>query len=274
MDKEFDQHYNDELHTENADPEEILDDVAYYRTIAANVYMLGHPDSDTWVLVDTAVGHYSTRIIAAVEKRFGDKKPSAIILTHGHFDHVGSANDLAKHWNIPIYIHEKEIDYVTEKAQYQPADPTMGGGLMSIFSILFPKKPVNLKEWVQPLPSNGEIPLLKDWRYIETPGHSPGHIVLYREKDGVLITGDAILTEKPQSTISTFIPIKNVYGPPAYFTEDWDAARNSVKKIAALKPNYLLTGHGLPMEGPEIQEQLDHLASNFDNLVLPDHKKN
>ncbi|WP_226036837.1 MBL fold metallo-hydrolase [Aquibacillus saliphilus] len=272
MDKDID-NSNEEFDMDHAVAEEVLDDLAFYRTIVANVCMIGKPDSDNWLLVDTGVAHYTKRIIAAVEKRFGDKAPSAIILTHGHFDHVGSSKELAKYWDVPIYIHSDEIDYVTGKDTYPPADPTVGGGTLSLLSPFFPQKPVNFKKWVKPLPENGEIPFLDEWKYIHTPGHSPGHIVLFRESDRTLITGDAIVTEKPESAVAVFIPLQKVYGPPAYFTSDWVKAEESVKKLAALEPETLLSGHGLPMEGDLLREQLHDLADNFIEQAIPKNKK-
>ncbi|MBM7571231.1 MBL fold metallo-hydrolase [Aquibacillus albus] len=274
MDKNQENNQNEQLYMDHADPVEVLEDLAYYRTVLVNVCMIGHPDSDNWVLIDTAIEHYSKRIIAACEKRFGSKPPSAIILTHGHFDHVGSAKELAKYWDVPIYIHKEELAYVTGEKQYPPADPTMGGGMLSILSPFIPKKPENIKGFVQPLPENGELPYLNDWKYIHTPGHSPGHISLFRESDRTLITGDAILTEKPESTIALFLPIQKVYGPPGYMTHEWEKAEESVKKLADLEPETLLTAHGLPMEGETLRKQLHKLADNFIELAVPEHKRN
>ncbi|WP_186576006.1 MBL fold metallo-hydrolase [Aquibacillus kalidii] len=272
MDKEIEQQ-EEILHTQHADPEEVLEDVAFYRTLAANVCMIGKPDGE-WVLVDTSIGRYSTRIIAAVEKRFGHNPPKAIILTHGHFDHAGSAKDLAKHWDIPIYIHAEELAYVTGEKGYPPADPTVGGGLLSLISTVFPKEPVNLKGLVFTLPDDGQIPLLNDWKYVHTPGHTPGHICLYREKDKTLITGDAVVTEKPESSLAVFLPIQKIHGPPSYLTQDWDKAEQSVKKLAQLEPNLVISGHGLPMDGETLREQLDDLATNFYSKSIPKHRKN
>lgn len=272
MDKDFQEHDQEPLDMDHAEAEEVLEDLAFYRTLAANVCMIGKPTED-WILVDTSVAHYSNRIIAACEKRFGDKAPKAIILTHGHFDHVGSAYELAKYWDVPIYIHQAELDYVTGKKNYPPADPTVGGGVFSLLSPLFPTKAANLKNLVQTLPPDGNLPFLDDWIYIHTPGHSEGHIALFREKDKTLISGDAITTEKPESTMAAFFPLKKVHGPPAYFTQDWNNAEKSVLKIAALQPKLLLSGHGLPMEGDILTEQLDELANNFMELAIPKNQR-
>ncbi|WP_077622982.1 MBL fold metallo-hydrolase [Sediminibacillus massiliensis] len=273
MDKDVGKSPEEQLDMEHAETVEVLEDLAYYRTVVANVCMIGHPKTGDWVLIDTGVAHYDKRIVAACEQRFGDRAPKAIILTHGHFDHVGSAKELAKHWDIPIYIHEKEMDYVTGKKSYPPADPTVGGSFLTFISPFFPQKPVNFKKWVTPLPENGAIPFLDDWKYIHTPGHSEGHIVLFREKDRTLITGDAIVTENPDETVALFIPIQGVYGPPPYFTSDWDKAEQSVKKMAELRPEVLLTGHGLPLEGESMREKLQELADNFMEKAIPKNKK-
>ncbi|WP_058305904.1 MBL fold metallo-hydrolase [Gracilibacillus massiliensis] len=257
---------------DHAVPEKVTRDVAYYRTILSNVIMIGAPNED-WILVDAGIKRYQDRILHACEERYGTKPPVAIILTHGHFDHTGSAKKLADHWQVPIYIHEKEMDYVTGKKAYPPGDPTVGGGMISLLSSLFPTKPEHLEGYVTALPMDGSIPELKGWHYIETPGHTPGHISLFRDEDRILIAGDAISTEKPESSLAVFFPIQHVYGPPAYFTQDWMEAETSVKKLANLEPDYVIAGHGLPMQGETMKQELKKLADNFINQAIPKHKR-
>ena len=72
---------------------------------------------------------------------------------------------------------------------------------------------------------------LPGWRVIETPGHSPGHVSLFRESDGVLIAGDAFVTTKQESLLAVMTQRQELRGPPMYFTCDWDAARESVQKL-------------------------------------------
>src|SRR5437764_9526511 len=64
-----------------------------------------------------------------------------------------------------------------------------------------------------------------------------------------------------------------LHGPPSYYTPDWDAARQSVEKLAALRPTAIAPGHGLPMCGDEVADQLRKLAINFDRIAIPDHGK-
>ncbi|ARI78142.1 MBL fold metallo-hydrolase [Halobacillus mangrovi] len=263
---------NEDWHMGHAEPEQVLDDIAFYRTLIVNVVFVGKEGSKDWVLVDCGIGHYANRIIEAASKRFGDHPPKAIILTHGHFDHVGSARKLADHWDVPIYIHPMEMDYVTGKRDYPVGDATVGGGLFALMSPFFPTDPVNLSKYIHPIPQDGKLPFLEGWRVIHTPGHTPGHISLFRDKDRTLLAGDAIITVKQESSMAVFIQHQHVHGPPAYFTHNWQEAEKSVKKLASLNPKVALTGHGLPMDDELLAKQLSDLASNFKELAVPKHQ--
>ncbi|MFQ3543739.1 MBL fold metallo-hydrolase [Halobacillus rhizosphaerae] len=260
-------------HMGHAEAEEILEDLAFYRTLIANVIFIGKKGSKDWVLVDCGIPHYGTRIIEAAEKRFGSQPPKAILITHGHFDHIGSAKKLAEHWGVSLYAHPMEMDYLTGKREYPVGDSTVGGGLFTIMSPFFPTHAPDLEKWAEPLPEDGTIPFLPQWRAIHTPGHTPGHLSFFRDKDKALIAGDAIITVKQESTLAVFIQHQHVHGPPAYFTPNWEEAEHSVKKLAALRPHTAVTGHGLPMDGELLADQLDELAVNFKELAIPKHKK-
>src|SRR5207302_11450207 len=105
----------------------IAPDVGWLPISFVNVYFLG-PRGGPWILVDTGLPGNAGNIVAAAEAHFGaDVKPEAIILTHGHFDHAGSAHTLAQKWNVPIYAHRLELPYVSGRARYPAKDPTVGG---------------------------------------------------------------------------------------------------------------------------------------------------
>jgi glyoxylase-like metal-dependent hydrolase (beta-lactamase superfamily II) len=92
---------------------------------------------------------------------------------------------------------------------------------------------------------------------------------LFREEDKVLIVGDAFVTTNQQSAISVMTQRKHIYGPPKYFTYDWEASDASVKKLLLLTPEIVATGHGRPMYGKEMRKQLHNLHDHFSKLAVP-----
>lgn len=250
---------------------EVAPGVIGLRTLFVNSAMIGQPKSD-WILVDTGLGSYAGSIIKFAKEKF-EQPPVAIILTHGHFDHIGGVKELIEEWNVPVYAHPLELPFLTGVTDYPPADPAVGGGLMSMISPLFSHHGIDLGSAVHPLPENRTVPGATGWQWIHTPGHSPGHISLFRPEDKVLIAGDAFLTVKQESVFAVATQHHVVHGPPAYFTTDWEAAEKSVRTLALLNPHIVLTGHGLPMEGQELSTQLAHLCKNFKDIALPEQGK-
>lgn len=239
------------------------------KTVFVNLYMIAINKND-WVLVDAGLHGFADKVENMAADLFGkNNPPSAIILTHGHFDHIGTIKELLKTWTVPVFAHELELPYLTGRSSYPPPDPTVGGGLMSLMAAAYPKEPIDLIGNVHALQNDGKVPFLLDWTYIHTPGHAPGHISLYRKKDKLLIAGDAFVTTKQESAFSVATQKKVVSGPPKYFTPNWAAAKASVKKLKNLHPAIAATGHGKPMYGEELLKGLDNLAENFDKLAIP-----
>lgn len=255
-----------------------LDDIARgvkgVRILFVNVFALSTPGGG-WTLIDAGLYLSAGKIKHWADSHFGHgAKPEAIILTHGHFDHVGSIKDLLLAWNdIPVYAHRDELPYLTGQAKYPAPDPGVGGGLMAVMSPLYPRTSADIRDRVQALPEDGSVPTLPNWRYLHTPGHAPGHVSLYREEDKVLLPGDAFCTTKQESFLAVAKQKPELHGPPAYYTPDWDAARASVQALAKLCPRTIAPGHGLPMCGDEVPDQLQKLAINFDHIAMPDHGK-
>jgi len=204
----------------------ILPDLAFRRMSIVNVIFYGDPATDAdWVLIDTGLPTSRQAIIEAAEHRFGVMRPpSAILLTHGHFDHVGSLETLAQHWNVPVYAHWLEFPYLNGQASYPPADPLVGGGAMALLSPLYPRSPVNVERRLQPLPQDRSVPFMPGWTWLHTPGHAPGHVSLWRAADRCLIAGDAIVTTGQESVYEVMTQRPEMHGPPRYLTPDWDEA--------------------------------------------------
>lgn len=239
-----------------------------------NVYIVANRKSFSkgWLLVDAGPKGQAKKIIAFAESIFGQgAKPSGIILTHGHSDHTGSLDELLKHWDVPVYAHPLEIPFLTGQSAYPPPDPTVGHGLMSLLSVLFSRKPVTLpEERIMPINvEDGLAEVLPEWKFIHTPGHTPGHLSLFWPLNTTLIAGDAISTTRSESAIAVLGDVKRISGPPMYMTPDWQAAEESVKKLTDLHPRILAAGHGPLMRSKELKEALEKLVTNFKEIAVP-----
>jgi glyoxylase-like metal-dependent hydrolase (beta-lactamase superfamily II) len=215
----------------------------------------------------------SGRIEAAAAERFGQgARPSAIVLTHVHFDHVGGLQNLAGKWDAPVYAHCLEAPYLNGSAAYPAPDPTVGGGIMPLLAPLFPRGPVDLSERLLPLPLDGSVPGMPAWRWLHTPGHSAGHVSFWRESDKSLVAGDAFITTNQESAFAVTVQKPELHGPPTYFTPDWAAARKSVEALAQLAPELVIAGHGRAMHGQEMRDALRELAIRFSEVAVPAHR--
>lgn len=248
---------------------EVAVDVVRLRKLFVNVYFIG--TAECWVLVDAALPGSADDIVKAAETTFGlDTKPAAIILTHGHFDHVGALGDLLELWDVPVWAHPLEVPHLTGAEDYPPPDPSVGKGAMALLSFAFPHKASDFGNRVYSLPLNDRVPHLPEWKWIHTPGHTKGHISLFRDSDRLLIAGDAIVTVEQESLYQVLRQQQEVHGPPAYFTPDWATAEESVRMLEALRPTIAATGHGSPMSGKDLTQGLAHLVANFEEVAIPD----
>ena len=255
----------------------IVPGVTGWRNVFVNLYYVWPQDQEgagaPWVLVDAGLPASADYIHQHAAELFGpDNPPQAIILTHGHFDHVSALPDLLQAWpDVQVYAHRLELPYLNGRSSYPPPDPTVGGGGMATMSFLYPKKPLDLGSRVEALPDDGSVPFLPDWQWLHTPGHTPGHVSFFREGDRTLLAGDAFTTVKGESMLATWTQKQEVHGPPAYFTPDWEAARTSVERLARLAPEVAATGHGIAMLGDELRQQLQDLVENFRQKAVPAH---
>lgn len=223
-------------------PSPVARDVVRVPVAFVNAYLVGPPDGP-WVLVDTGLPNTSRWIVRAAEERFGDTPPVAIVLTHGHFDHAGNALALAERWDVPIYAHEAELPFLTGRSDYPPQDPTPGGAI-AFLARFFPTSGYDFGARVHALPAEGEVPGLPGWRWLHTPGHTPGHVSLFRESDRTLVAGDAVATVDLDAWTSQVTQTREVARSPVPFVPDWDAADESVRQLAELRPRVLAAGHG------------------------------
>jgi glyoxylase-like metal-dependent hydrolase (beta-lactamase superfamily II) len=238
--------------------------------IAPEVYLLGPSgrtqtnaylvrDGSSWVLVDAGWVNDEPRIEAAVRSLLGPGlAPSAILLTHVHPDHSGSARELARTWGCPVFAHAAEIPIASGdfSAMERYAGPLDRWLILPVMRVIGRRRREailaagSLAGMVKPLPPGGEIPSMESWAWIHTAGHTPGHVAYYRARDRVLISGDAMLTLKVNAWSGLLRQEQGLSGPPWYTTWDREAAAASIVAIADLEPAVLASGHGLPLAGP------------------------
>lgn len=239
----------------------IAPDVAWLPVSFVNVYFVGQPGG-RWTLIDAGLPGRASQISRAAAARFGaGSRPEAIVLTHGHFDHAGSAWELAQKWDVSIYAHPLEQPYLTGESPYPPPDPTIGGAI-AFLSRFMPTRPFDFSGRLRAL-EPGQVPGMADWEWIATPGHAPGHVSLFRSSDRVLLAGDAFATMDMDSWIG-LISAKQVLAPGgAPFNTDWAATRASVQQLADLRPEVAACGHGIPIRGDELPSRLARFAARF-----------
>lgn len=234
-----------------------------------NVYFIETGRPGEWVLLDAGLPGSEKAIIAAADQLFyPGSHPEAILLTHGHLDHVGAAPALAAHWQVPVLAHPLELPYLTGQARYPAPDPTVGGSL-AFASRFFPRNLPNMSAIVQALPlTEAEPPYLPGWRWLHVPGHAPGQLAFFREADKTLLGGDAFATCNHDSLASVLLDKPHISRAGTPFNYDWPASRQSVQTLADLAPAAIGCGHGPVITGPEAAAGLRQLA---DNYPVPGH---
>jgi glyoxylase-like metal-dependent hydrolase (beta-lactamase superfamily II) len=252
-------------------PVEIARGVHWYSAgaVAGNIYFV--QSASSWVLIDTATAGQSRRIREAAETLFGTgARPAAILLTHVHPDHAGSALELARAWDCQVYLHPDELDLAISRnlatvARY--ANPLDRRIILPLLR-LFPRQRIeammereSLKEVARTFGPEAAPSGLPEWTSITTAGHAPGHTAFFRRDDRVLISGDALLTVDAGSLggVLAWVLRPNkpqVCGPPWYTNWDRDLMMASANAIVRLQPQVLAPGHGYPLSGAAAASEL------------------
>lgn len=193
---------------------------------AINCYLAGD------ILIDAGIRSSAPAILRMLR----NSPVSAHALTHAHADHQGSSAAVCKTLGIPLWVSGPELEAATSG---QVTDTYPGRHLIGHFQQKYwagPGYPVSriLKEGDR----------VGSFTVVETPGHSPGHISFFREKDGVLILGDVLTGMHLLSTR------RGLYEPPAMFTADRELNRMSIRKIHSLRPSLICFGHGPILDNP------------------------
>lgn len=241
------------------------------RFLPSNVYFVR--SGTAWVLIDSGWGNCAELIKTTAESLFGAKtRPAAILVTHVHPDHSGSALDLSKMWDLPVHVHPDDMPLTEgrlEALEGFPVGPLDRWIILPVMRAM-PRRwregvlaSGRLKDRVRRLDPHAGVPGLPDWKCIPTPGHTPGHISYFRPSDRVVITGDAVVTIKVNTLRGILHRERGLSGPPWYTTSSRPAAEKSIAVVADLEPRVLATGHGSPMSGPDTARDLRAFAKQL-----------
>jgi glyoxylase-like metal-dependent hydrolase (beta-lactamase superfamily II) len=234
------------------------------RPLGSNVYLVRSGAS--WVLIDTGWPGNGRAIRQAAEVVFGrGVSPTAILVTHLHIDHSESLMDLVAAWDGQAFVHPRELPlaggYVPEFAN--PMDRRVVLPVLDVLPRRFRKRVLSddrLPAVVRALDPDAPPPGLPDWSCVSVPGHTPGSVAFYRPRDGLLITGDALLTVD-LTTLRCLVLGRTELAAPLGFTH-WDrtVAEHSIGALAALAPRTIAPGHGRPLGGPRVPYELRAFA--------------
>ena len=201
------------------------------------------------ILVDTGFANQGKKFLKELKSLSIEAKDiSLILLTHGHNDHIGSANEIKRLTGGKVAINHREKEWV-EKA-LKPLPPPVGlwGKIMMVMVKMaasrtsFPGTPVDLV-------LGDEDFSLEDYgingKVIYTPGHSSGSMSL------LLDTGDAFVGDLAMNGL----PMRIGYGMPI-FAEDTDAIKESWRLLLSSGAKWIHSAHGKPLQADKLQKYL------------------
>ncbi|WP_456889561.1 nitroreductase/quinone reductase family protein [Geodermatophilus sp. SYSU D00700] len=249
--------------------------------LASNAYLVRSGDS--WVLVDTGWAGDAEAVRQAAESLFGPgARPTAILLTHVHPDHSAGAGDLARAWRVPVYLHPDELPMAAGRYLPEFDMPLDHWVVVPVVRLLPARARARIEaagditDVARPLDPDGVVPGLPDWEWIAAPGHTPGSVAFLRRGDGVLVSGDALVTVDLDSVAGALSGRQRLAGPPWYTTWDRPTALRSIAALAALEPRVLLPGHGYPLRVGTAEalrafalDARDGPRRRIDRLVVP-----
>jgi len=141
--------------------------------LGANCYLLINEETKDTVVVDP--GGHSKKFTAYIEEE--KLNLVAILLTHGHFDHIMGIDSILENWNIPVYVEEEDLPIMTDPELNLSSSYTNGYSF----------------DGAKPLKDGQKLELAGETiEVIHTPGHTMGGCCYYFPYEDVIFTGDSL----------------------------------------------------------------------------------
>lgn len=233
-----------------ADVRHVADGTYLVHGSNTNWVILGERDAVT--LVDTGYpGDRAGLLDSLAQVGSSAEAVVAVLITHAHSDHLGSAEYLRGGYGTPVYLHEAEVPHARREFLHQVGVATvlrngwrpgvLPWAVHAIRSGGTAHLPVASP---QPFPVAGPLDLPGRPVPVHTPGHTDGHCSYHLPDQGVLISGDALVSAHPTA---------RVRGPqllPDMFHRERAGAVASLDVLERLEGELLLPGHGPALRGP------------------------
>ncbi|MCA6067794.1 MBL fold metallo-hydrolase [Chryseobacterium sp. RG1] len=204
------------------------------RLIAPNVFQISlmpRNSINCYIIEDVLVDSGIRSSYATVKNALRKIPVYQHVLTHAHADHQGCSDQICAEFEIPLLCHPDEV-FRTETGMVTNDYPTPQHWVAKLQQKYWAGQGHKVERTIV------ENDRIGNFRVIETPGHSAGHISLFREHDGLLIIGDAA-TNMNLLTTATGLRL-----PPNLFTSDQQRNIRSLQKLADLNPAIICFGHG------------------------------
>jgi glyoxylase-like metal-dependent hydrolase (beta-lactamase superfamily II) len=183
-------------------------------------------------------------VLARIGRRLDDIE--AVVLTHGHFDHVGFAERARSQLGVPVYVHENDVPLTMHPWRYdreQPLSKYLATQIRAMPIVLTYLR--NRAWWPPPLREvvrfqDGVLPVPGSPRVVHTPGHTHGHCALHLPDRDAVIAGDALVTLDPYTARK---------GPRLVAraaTVDTERNLRTLDALAETGARNVLVGHGDP----------------------------
>lgn len=211
-----------------------------------NVYLV--EDDDGVTLVDAGLPGMWPMVLRALEqcgRAPGDVR--ALVLTHGHFDHVGFADRVRRELRVPVFVHTGDERLAAHPYRYTPQRnrflyPLAHPRSLPVLARMSLAGALNVRgvSRVEPMAAGTALPVPGRPVPVHTPGHTDGHCALHFPDRATVISGDALVTLDPYTGHS---------GPQivaSAATKDTHQALTSLDDLAATDATLVLPGHGLP----------------------------